>query len=79
MIYQKRIVSIILIMSMIFSAFAFNVSAESFDLQKAYKTLSREILTTEVYYALTENLNLDSAYLCEKNGSRGHQHILGKL
>lgn len=66
---MRKLVSVIIIM--LFSAFAFNVSAENSAVQKVYKELSREMLTSDVYYALTENINLDSAYLCEKIGADG--------
>ena len=68
---KKSILSVILILCLILPCLYIPVHAEESQLDKAYKTLSREIMTSEVYYAISENITLDSAALCEKMGVTG--------
>ena len=53
------------------AGFSVSAQTEESQLDKAYKALSREIMTSEVYYAISENITLDSVALCEKMGVTG--------
>ncbi len=65
---KKSFISIVLILCMLLSFPCVTIYAEESELDKAYKALNREIMTSEVYYAISENITLDSVVLCEKMG-----------
>ncbi len=68
---KKSILSAILILCFMIAGFGVSAQTEESQLDKAYKALSHEIMTSEVYYAISENITLDSVALCEKMGVTG--------